>query len=158
MRKNDLEAAPGPCRSHWSCTGPVHLQDGIRTQGPLGTGLLLTNPAECLALPAALWDDAAVPRNSAEILVPPGRREMCSGTHSKNKNTHRKKGLKIGTNPKSNQLIAIGTGLMLWQPDNWVLQAGVLLVTLGNSSDFNYKSGGTSDISVCTATLHLGSG
>lgn len=42
MRKNDLEAAPAPCRSRWSCTGPVHLQDGIRTRGPLGTGLLLT--------------------------------------------------------------------------------------------------------------------
>lgn len=44
MRKNNLEAAPGPCRSHWSCTGPVHLQDGTGTQGPLATGLLSRHP------------------------------------------------------------------------------------------------------------------
>lgn len=42
MRKNDPEAAAVPCRSHWSCTGPVHPRAGIRSQGPLGTGLLLT--------------------------------------------------------------------------------------------------------------------
>lgn len=41
MRKKHPEAAPAPCRSHWSCTGPVHPRDGIRTQGPLGTRLLL---------------------------------------------------------------------------------------------------------------------
>lgn len=40
-------------------------------------------PAESWHCLQPLWDDAAAPRNCAEILVAPERREMCSSSHSK---------------------------------------------------------------------------
>lgn len=59
-----------PLELHWPRSSPGWDQD---SGTPGNRAASHDIPAECLALPAALWDDAAVPRNCAEILVPPGR-------------------------------------------------------------------------------------
>lgn len=126
MRKNDLEAAPAPCRSHWSCPGPVHLWRVSGLRDPWEQGCFSRHPCRVPGTACSLY--GMMLQRQETVLgsclhQEEGRCAAALIQKSKEKNTtpKKKKGLKSAQTPTAISSIAIGTGLVLWQPDNWVL-------------------------------------